>query len=282
MPESIDAHQHLWSYQFKEYAWISKDMSVLARDYLPEQLKIEMKKANVDGAVVVQARQTVSETEWLLSLARNSPILRGVVGWAPICSEIFAQELERLQQEEKLKGLRHVIQDEPDDNFILRTDFNRGISAMAHSGLVYDILIFARQLPAAIQFVDRHPHQIFVLDHIAKPSIKEGIIEPWRTNIRQLAERKNIYCKLSGMVTEANWPNWSAQNLQPYLETVLETFGPGRLMAGSDWPVCLLASTYTGWFTTLHQMLHSLSAAEKENIFGAVASRVYRLQQKED
>lgn len=277
MIETIDAHQHLWSYQAKEFAWISEKMTVLAHDYLPQQLKVEMKKAKVDGTIVVQARQTVSETEWLLSLAWNSPILRGVVGWAPICSDSFVQDLERLQQEKKLKGLRHVIQDEPDDNFILRPDFNGGISAMAGSGLIYEILIFARQLPPAIKFVDKHPNQIFVLDHIAKPAIKDGILEPWRSNIRELAKRQNVYCKLSGMVTEANWSSWQAQDLQPYVDTVLEAFGPSRLMAGSDWPVCLLASSYSGWFSTLRELLHSLSVSEKEDIFGGVASRVYHL-----
>jgi L-fuconolactonase len=282
MTERIDAHQHLWSYQSNEYAWISENMSVLARDYLPEQLKLEMKMANIDGTIAVQARQTINETQWLLSLARNSAILRGVVGWAPICSASFEQELERLQQEKKLKGLRHVIQDEPDRNFILRPDFNRGISAMTPSGLVYDILIFARQLPPTIQFVDKHPNQVFVVDHIAKPSIKEGVMEPWRTNIRKLAERQNVYCKLSGMVTEASWSNWSTQNLKPYVDAVLEAFGPNRLMAGSDWPVCLLATSYSGWFATLQQMLHWLSTSEKENIFGGVALRVYRLQSQEN
>ncbi len=278
MTDIIDAHQHLWSYQPSEYSWISKDMSVLARDYLPEQLRAEMVKAKVDGTVAVQARQTLQETEWLLSLARNSTIVRGVVGWAPLSSEAFPQELERLQKEEKLKGLRHVVQDEPDDHFILRPDFNRGISALTNSGLVYDILIFARQLPLTIQFVDLHPNQIFVVDHIAKPSIGKAILDPWRGHIRQLAERKNVYCKISGMVTEANWTNWRTEELQPYVDTVLEAFGTDRLMVGSDWPVCLLATAYADWFATLHQLFHSLSATEQESIFGGVASRIYRLQ----
>jgi L-fuconolactonase len=277
MTEIIDAHQHLWSYRASEYSWITEKMNVLAHDYLPEQLKVELEKANVAGTVAVQARQTVSETEWLLSLARNSSILRGVVGWAPISSASFEQDLEQLRQEKKLKGLRHVIQDEPDDHFILRPDFNSGISLMTNSGLVYDILIFARQLPATITFVDKHPNQVFVLDHIAKPGIRDGILEPWRSNIRKLAERKNVYCKLSGMVTEANWSAWSIEDLKPYVDTVLEAFGPARLMAGSDWPVCLLATTYEGWFAALHRMLPSLSVAETANIFGGVASQVYRL-----
>ena len=282
MTETIDAHHHLWSYQPAEYAWISPEMSALARDFLPEHLRPELQKARIDGTVVVQARQSLQETEWLLSLANNSSFLRGVVGWAPICSETFPSDLEMLCQHRKLKGLRHVIQDEPDDQFILRDDFNRGISALSTSGLVYDILLFARQLPAAIQCVDRHPNQVFVLDHIAKPSIKQAILDPWRSHIRQLAERNNVYCKLSGMVTEADWSQWRKEDLQPYLDTVLEAFGPNRLMAGSDWPVCLLAATYAHWFETLREMLHPLSISEKENIFGGVASRVYRLREKEN
>ena len=204
MAETIDAHHHLWSYHPAEYGWISKEMRDLARDFSPDDLHAEMQKSRIDGTVVVQARQTLQETEWLLSLAKSHPFLRGVVGWAPIASESFPAHLERFAEEKKLKGLRHVIQDEPDENFILRSDFNRGISALTNSGLVYDILIFARHLPPAIQFVDQHPNQVFVLDHIAKPSIGKSILDPWRAHIRQLAKRKNVYCKLSGMVTEAN------------------------------------------------------------------------------
>ena len=280
MAETIDAHHHLWSYQASEYGWISPEMGVLARDYLSGHLKVEMQKANVDGSVVVQARQSIEETEWLLTLANKSEMIRGVVGWAPISSGSFPVQLDHLKQEKKLKGLRHVIQDEPDDDYILRPDFNRGISAMNDSGLVYDILIFHRHLPAAIQFVDQHPNQVFVLDHIAKPAIKDGILEPWRSIIRQLAQRNNVYCKISGMVTEANCSQWRVEDLQPYLDTVLEAFGPNRLMAGSDWPVCLLATTYEGWFATLRKMLQSLSTVEKESIFGGVASKVYRLQER--
>ncbi len=282
MAEVIDAHHHLWSYKSSDFAWITSDMSVIARDFLPNHLHAELQRAHVDGTVAVQAIQTVEETEWLLSLARECSYLRGVVGWAPICSASFPTFLDRFKHQKKLKGLRHVIQDEPDDNFILRSDFNRGISAMAGSGLVYDILIFAKHLPAAIQFVDRQPNQVFVLDHIAKPPIKAAILEPWRSHIRQLAERKNVFCKISGVVTEANWSEWRVEDLQPYVDVILEAFGPERLMAGSDWPVCLLATTYSNWFATLHKILHSLSASEKENIFGNVASYVYHLDDKED
>ncbi len=279
MAKTIDAHHHLWCYQQSDFGWIPAD-SVINRDFLPYHLHAELQKVHIDGTVAIQARQSLEETDWLLSFAANYSFLYGVVGWAPIASESFPAFLEKFKHQKKLKGLRHVVQDEPDDNFILRPDFNRGISTMAHSGLVYDILVFSRQLSPAIQFVDRHPNQIFVLDHIAKPFIKNAILDPWRSQIRQLAERKNVYCKLSGMVTEASWSQWRIEDLQPYVDVVLEAFGPDRLMAGSDWPVCLLATTYSEWFASLRKMLHSLSQSEKENIFGNVASQVYRLQQE--
>jgi L-fuconolactonase len=282
MAERIDAHHHLWSYRPSEYAWISGEMTQLARNFLLADLNVAVRDAGIDGTVVVQARQTLEETHWLLSLAGKSKTLLGVVGWAGICSETFPAQLEGLRNESKLKGLRHVIQDEPDDDFILRPDFNRGIAALANTGLVYDILIFERHLSAAIQFVDRHPNQVFVLDHIAKPLIAKSIIDPWRANIRELAKRDNVYCKISGMVTEANWSQWRSEDLQPYLDVVLEAFGADRLMAGSDWPVCLLATTYRGWFATLRRLLASLSADETENIVGRVASRVYGLDEMEN
>jgi L-fuconolactonase len=257
-------------------------MKQLAHNFLPLDLERELRTAGIDGSVAVQARQSLEETRWLLSLARNSEAIRGVVGWAPIGDLNFPEQLEQLHQDNKLKGLRHVIQDEPDSQFILRADFNRGISAMAGSSLVYDILIFARHLPAAIEFVDMHPNQIFVLDHIAKPEIAKGILDPWRLNIAELAKRQNVYCKLSGMVTEANWLKWDIADLKPYVDVVLDAFGPDRLMAGSDWPVCLLATTYSGWFATLQKLLQPLSEAEKESIFGRVATKVYRLNENEN
>lgn len=277
MAERIDAHHHLWRYQTADYGWISDAMPVLKRDFLPPDLEKELRAAGFSGSVAVQARQTLTETAWLLELAATSPAIRGVVGWGPLASDHFAADLEHLRSQPKLKGLRHVVQDEPDDNFILGDKFNRGISTLKNTGLVYDILIFERHLPAAIQFVDRHPGQVFVLDHIAKPRIRQRLMEPWKKNITELARRENVYCKLSGMVTEADWANWAETDLQPYADVVLETFGPRRLMAGSDWPVCLLATTYTRWFEVLKNLLEKLSAAEIDRIFGQTATEVYRL-----
>lgn len=280
MAERIDAHHHLWRYSKEEYGWIGAGMEAIARDFLPGDLQSELKACGIDGSVVVQARQSLAETDWLLEMAASSPAIRGVVGWAAICDADFPRILEKLKARKKLKGLRHIIQAEPDDEFILRDDFNAGIAALSGSGLVYDILIYERHLPAAIQFVDRHPNQIFVLDHIAKPRIQDRILEPWMTNLFEIAKRENVYCKLSGMVTEADCKSWNAADLQPYADAALEAFGPRRLMFGSDWPVCLLAASYAKWLQTAQDFLGALSKSEKELVFGGVASKVYSLASK--
>jgi L-fuconolactonase len=278
MTERIDAHHHLWRYRKEEYGWIGPGMEALARDFLTKDLEEEMRANGIDGSVAVQARQSVEETDWLLDLAGVSSFIRGVVGWAPIASAEFPGVLERWEGNSLLKGLRHVIQDEADDNFINRSDFSAGITALAGSRLVYDILIYERHLAATIQFVDHHPKQLFVLDHIAKPQIKNHQLEPWGSNVHELAKRGNVYCKLSGIVTEADWQNWTADDLRPYFDVVLNAFGPKRLMFGSDWPVCLLACTYGRWFDTVHEFVNELSGAERELILGEVASQVYSLK----
>lgn len=252
-------------------------MEGIRRDFLPEDLVAEMKAADVDGSVAVQARQTLEETEWLLDLADDTPEIRGVVGWAPIAGENFPGAMERFDGREKLKGLRHVIQAERDENYILREDFNSGIRALKGSGLVYDILIFERHLPQAIDFVDQHPEQVFVLDHIAKPAIVGGHLEPWATRLCKLAERQNVWCKVSGLVTEADWNAWTPESLEPYLDAVVEAFTPNRLMAGSDWPVCLVASGYKHWWDVLRTYFARFSEAERDAVFGGTATDVYRL-----
>ena len=277
MAERIDAHHHLWRYQAADYSWINDSMSVLKRDFLPQDLEKELHAEGFSGSVAVQASQTLAETTWLLELATKFPAIRGVIGWAPLASDHFAADLEHLHSQPKLKGFRHVVQDEPDDNFILGSTFNRGVSSLKNTGLVYDILIFERHLPASIQFVDRHPGQLFVLDHIAKPTIRERLMDPWSKNIGELARRENVFCKLSGMVTEADWANWTEADLKPYVDVVLGAFGPKRLMVGSDWPVCLLASTYKKWFDVLRNLLGDLSDSELDWVFGQTARNVYRL-----
>lgn len=275
----IDAHHHLWRYSREEYGWIAGNMASIARNFLPQDLQQVLSSSRIDGSIAVQARQTIEETQLLLDFAQQSDVIRGVVGWAPIASPEFPQVLERFKHSQKLKGFRHVVQDEPDDAFLLRSDFNAGIALLKQYALVYDILIFERQLPAAISFVDRHPAQVFVLDHIAKPRIRERALEPWRAYIRELARRENVFCKLSGVVTEADWAHWRPQDLQPYLDVVLDAFGPKRLMAGSDWPVCLLATSHQNWFSTLREFISPLSAAEQDMILGGVATHVYSLSE---
>jgi L-fuconolactonase len=280
MIERIDAHHHLWRYSKKEYGWIAGNMAPIARDFLPQDLQQALTPSGMHGSIAVQSRQSLEETQSLLNFAQEFPFIRGVVGWAPIAHPDFPQVLESFHHFEKLKGFRHVVQDEPDDAFLLRPDFNAGIALFKRYGFVYDILIFERQLPAAIPFVDRHPTQVFVLDHIAKPRIRDRVLEPWRTNIRELARRENVYCKLSGMVTEAHWAKWRPADLHPYFDVVLDAFGPKRLMAGSDWPVCLLAATYQTWFSTLREFISRVSMAEQEMVLGGVATKVYSLSRK--
>jgi L-fuconolactonase len=273
----IDSHHHFWSYSVEEYPWIGDSMSALRRDFLPEHLKAEIAAVGIDGVVSVQARQTVGETEWLLSLADGNDFIKAVVGWVPLAEACVREVIAKFAANPKLRAVRHVVQDEPDDRFILREDFNRGVSVLREFGLVYDILIFERQLAASIEFVDRHPQQVFVLDHIAKPRIGDGAIEPWRANIRELARRENVFCKVSGMVTEADWKTWSAEQLRPYFDAVLEAFGPKRLMFGTDWPVCLAASGYARWVETVRKFAAGLSADEQEWVFGKTAVRAYSL-----
>lgn len=273
----IDAHHHLWRYSAVEYDWIDDNMSALRRDFLPADLLAELEQAGVNAAVSVQARQTLEETRWLLNLAQNCELIRGVVGWAPIASPNFAASVEALAAQPKLVGLRHVVQAEP-KGFLDSADFNRGIQALRGTGLAYDLLIVEHQLEEAIRFVDRHPQQIFVLDHIAKPKIAVQELEPWRSRMRELGQRSNVCCKLSGLVTEDSWSHWSIDSLRPYIDTAVESFGPGRTMAGSDWPVCLLATGYAQWWQLLQNYFENFSQDEKANIFGATAIKFYNLK----
>lgn len=276
-PSVIDAHHHLWLYSAAEYGWIDDSMAALRRDFLPTDLLAELAKAGVDGAVTVQARQTLEETRWLLELARGCEAIRGVVGWAPIAAPNFEAVADSLAADPKLVGLRHVVQAEP-AGFLDSGDFNRGIRVMQKIGLVYDLLILESQLEDAIRFVERHPQQMFVLDHIAKPRIAVQELEPWRTRMRELSRRSNVCCKLSGMVTEDAWSHWSIESLRPYLDTVVEAFGVDRLMAGSDWPVSLVATSYDRWWKVLWDYFADFSEDERTEIFGATATGIYDLK----
>jgi L-fuconolactonase len=274
----IDSHQHFWKYDPARYGWISDGMSAIRRDFLPEHLAEEIARAGIDGTLAVQAGD-LAETEWLLDLANQWSFIRGVVGWVPLTDPRVEDTIARLARNPKLRGLRHVVQDEPDPNYILREDFNAGIRKLRTFGLTYDILIFERHLPQAIQFVDRYSDQIFVLDHIAKPRIKAGEISPWRENIKELARRPNVYCKISGIVTEADWMRWTPEQIQRYIDVVSEAFGPRRLMFGSDWPVCLLASPYAKWVMLMERTCEALSISEQDRIWGGTAIEAYGLRE---
>ena len=273
----IDSHQHFWQYSAAEYGWLGTGMESLRRDFLPVHLEPELMAARMDGCIAVQARESLAETVWLLDLADENSFIQGVVGWAPLAADDIANVLERLASQTKLKGLRHVVQSEDDPTSLANPAFQRGVGLMARYGWVYDLLIVERQLPAAIAFVDLFPEQRFVLDHLAKPRIRERIREPWAAQFRELAKRPNVWCKVSGMVTEADWGKWRASDLHPYLDTALEAFKPERLLFGSDWPVCLAASSYARWAETLESWSNPLSANDRARIVGESAKEGYGL-----
>ncbi|MGD0461204.1 MAG: amidohydrolase family protein [Tepidisphaeraceae bacterium] len=274
----IDSHQHFWKYSSAEYGWIEESMSAIRRDFLPEDLRPLLQPAGVDGVISVEARQSLEETHCLLGLASENPFIRGVVGWVPLISDRVKSDLEAVAADPKLRGIRHVLQGESDDQYMLREDFNRGLSLLKEFGLAYDILIFARQLPTALRLVDRHPEQVFVLDHIAKPSIKAAELEPWAKYIKEISRRTNVYCKVSGMVTEADWQAWTEGGLREYFDIVLEAFGAGRLIAASDWPVCLLACGYKRWWEIQRQWAAGLAGPEQEQFLGLNAVTAYGLK----
>src|SRR5258708_11494488 len=254
----IDAHHQLWKYDAPQYPWISEGMGILQRDFLVQDLLDVLTESDIDGVVTVQARQALAETRWLLELARHHDFIRGIVGWVALTDPRVDRDLEHFSTHAKLKGVRHALHDEPDDLYILREDFNRGIRLLKNFGLRYDLLIFERHLSPTIEFVDRHPNQIFIVDHIAKPRIKEGVISPWRENITELARRENVFCKLSGLVTEASWQSWPEADLHPYLQVVLTVCGANRIMSGSAWSVMLPASSYKRWVDVVQRGISPL------------------------
>jgi L-fuconolactonase len=277
MVPQIDSHHHFWRYNPEEYSWIDDSMALLRRDFLPEDLHPEIQRSSIDGVISVQARQTLEETRWLLDLAASHSFIKGVVGWVPLTDQNLPQVLHLLADNSKLKSVRHVLQGEPDDRYMLRSDFNRGIRWLKEFQLAYDILVFERHLPYVLEFVRQHPQQLFVLDHVAKPRIRDSILSPWRENLRELAKFPNVYCKISGMVTEADHTSWKEEDLVPYFNTVLEAFGPSRLLFGSDWPVCLVAASYGTWIAFVRQQIAMLTESEQSAILGGTAARVYRI-----
>jgi len=273
----IDAHQHFWSYSAAEYPWIGRGMERLAHDHLPKDLATLAAAEGIGGTVAVQARQSLEESRWLLELAAANPLIRGVVGWVDLRSTHVVDQLREFAEDPKFVGVRHVVQDEPDLRFLLGESFLHGIGKLATFGLTYDLLLYPQQLPAAAEFVGRFPEQPFVLDHLAKPRIKAGELDPWRHDLEALAAHGNVLCKLSGLVTEAAWQGWKRTDFTPYLEVALETFSPERLMFGSDWPVCTLAAEYADVIAIVRDFLTPLAAAEREAILGGNATRFYSL-----
>ena len=274
----IDAHHHFWKYKPEEYGWIDDTMSVLKQDYLPEDLELELHKTNTSGTVVVQARQSMDETRWLLEMASKHSFIKGVVGWLDLRSPVLEQQLKELASHPKLVGLRHVIHDEADDDFMLGLDFMKGIAQLEAYELSFDLLLFPRHLTRAIKLVRTFPNQRFVLDHLGKPDIKAGKMEPWKNDIATLAGYPNVWCKLSGMVTEADHKQWHYKDLLPYMEVVLNAFGPDWIMLGSDWPVCRLAGEYSAVMSVVMKFIEPLNKADKEKLLYQNAIDCYQLK----
>ena len=274
----IDSHQHFWIYDPNQYPWMTDELSAIRSNHLPEHLQVEFDRLGIDGSVAVQARQSLDESRWLLKMADESCLIKGVVGWVDLRSEHVEDQLAEFAEHPKFVGVRHVVQDEPDENFMLLPEFIRGISKLKSYDLSYDILVFPNQLPAAIELVKQFPDQPFVLDHLAKPLIKDKEISTWDEHIRELAQFSNLNCKVSGMITEANWSTWKASDFTPYLDVVFEAFGEDRLMYGSDWPVCKLAGSYRQVYDLTDNYLSQFSPLAKEKFFGGVASGFYGLK----
>jgi L-fuconolactonase len=273
----IDSHQHFWIYNPTDYEWIDDSMAALRRDFLPQHLKPELESNGFRGSIAVQARQTLQETRWLLQLAQDSPWILGVVGWVDLRSQDVRSQLKTLVRNPKLVGIRHVVQSEPDDRFLLQTDFLRGISALEEFDLAYDILIYTKHLPVAAEFVKRFPRQRFVLDHMAKPPIKSGQIDSWAKGISRLAEFPNVMCKMSGLVTEADWNHWTPEQIIPFLDVAFEAFGPDRLMIGSDWPVCLVAASYANAIDVMKNYIAHKNPDCQDRVLGGNAQRFWHL-----
>ncbi|GLR69840.1 amidohydrolase family protein [Agaribacter marinus] len=277
----VDAHHHLWEYQAKDYAWIGENERVLMHDFLPNDLKHTLEQSNIEASVAVQARQSLDETRWLIKLAEDSELIKGVVGWADLRSEHLTDTLQEFRQNKCLKGFRHVVQDEADPRFMLSAEFIRGLCILYEQNYAYDILVFAKQLPQCIELLPQLPKDMrIVVDHIAKPEIKNATnIESWQVGMKALAAHKNVFCKLSGMVTEASHDDWTVAQLIPYIEHVFKVFGPERIMFGSDWPVCLLAAKYKTVVNIVEQYITDNYPAHVEDIMGGNAVRFYQLSE---
>ncbi|MET7000993.1 amidohydrolase family protein [Chitinophaga defluvii] len=277
MSAVIDAHQHFWHYNPVRDAWITDDMKVIQRNFLPEDLAPVLAANQVDGCVAVQADQSEEETFFLLKAAEEHDFVKGVVGWVDLRAANIAARLSHFAAEKKLKGFRHIVQAEPDNMFLLREDFCNGVKALAVHDFTYDILVYPTQLPAVEKFVEKFPEQRLVIDHMAKPYFKTGDIKDWAASMRKIAQSPHVHCKVSGMVTEADWQQWQPADFKPFLDVVLEAFGPERMMFGSDWPVCLVAGDYGRVKALLTDYISALTDAEQHGIMGENAVNFYKL-----
>lgn len=276
----IDSHQHFWRYNPHEYEWIDESMRPLRRDFLPADLRLERQRAGFDASIAVQARQTLEETRWLLQLAQSDPAICGVIGWVDLQSADLKSQLAEFAAKRKLLGVRHIVQSEPDDRFLLQAEFLRGIAALEEFDLSYDILIYPRHLPVATEFVQRFPRQRFVLDHLAKPAIKDHQLQPWGSGIRELAKCSNVFCKLSGLVSEADWEAWKPEHMRPYLDVAFDAFGHERLMVGSDWPVCTVAGSYARVMDVVQQYMSKFSEGVRDAVLGGNAEKFWKLRDR--
>ena len=274
---TIDSHQHFWNYNPLKDSWITDEMGALRNNFLPRNLKPILDANKIDGCVLVQVDQSEEENDFLVTLAEENDFIKGVVGWVDFQADNIQDRLAYYASIKKLRGFRHIVQGESDDRFLMRPDFMRGISALQSHNFTYDILIYPHQLSVSIEFVRKFPTQKFVIDHLAKPEIKNGNIQSWKKEIREIAAMENIHCKISGMVTEADWQKWTYANVEPYLDVVFESFGIDRLMYGSDWPVCLLAGSYEKQLSITESYINSLSDTEQNKIMGANAFNFYNL-----
>lgn len=275
---TIDAHQHFWKYKPTKHAWINNSMSVIRKDFMPVDLKKEYDENDIDGCVAVQADQTLEETNFLLWLSGKNKFIKGVVGWVDLRDDKIDKVLEEYSQHEKVKGFRHIVQGETDHNFLLRPTFLNGIASLEKFGYTYDILVFPHQLGAVLEFVKRFPSQKFVIDHIAKPYIKDGYYDGWAVLMKEIAKQENVYCKLSGMTTEADYKLWTPAQITPYMDLVLSAFGSDRVMFGSDWPVCLVAGEYAEVKRLVTDFISKLSLIEQAKIMGTNAIQFYNLK----
>lgn len=272
---TLDAHQHFWHYDAARHTWMDDSMTVIQRDFMPADLMPELQANGIEGCVAVQADQTEAETHFLLQLAGDYSFIKKVVGWVDLRSSAVEARLHHFSDFEKLAGFRHIVQSEPDVDFLLRKDFCHGIASLEKHGFTYDLLVFPRHLPAVLQLVQRFPRQKFVIDHLAKPAIRTGRFDDWAALMRSIAQHENVWYKVSGLVTEAHWHSWRYEDFVPYLDLVAETFGPQRLLFGSDWPVCLLAGSYGEVLSIVQQYFQHFSSTEKNAVMGGNAAKFY-------